>query len=235
MNNINPASPKEFMEKDGDDLTIKFKNRLEQNPDDIGACFCLAQICIMTGKEDQGIEYAKKCISLLPQNDQPLPNHPQPIHFYRAIYHILAMALIKTDRCHEALDVINKGLEKLPGNIDLLHDLACVGYFLDDPDIIIEGGEAYLKQINDSHGNSTTRDHEPLVIVSTQDPWTILCVKFYLMTAYLSKRQFDLYEKMWAAGRYLMQHPPGLHKDLLSSIDHSGSLTYLEQAVDIIR
>lgn len=172
--------------------------KVETNPDDYPAYFYLSQLYMNVKDENNGIEYAKKCLALLQRIKNNSDKSNNDLSFYYSIYHILALALISQKNYNEALDIIKEGLEKLPDDIDLLYDLACAGYFLNDPSFIIKGGESYLKLIQQNENNNIRlTNQENNRIISTTSQSAIFSVKCWLIIAYIQINNTDGFAKLW--------------------------------------
>ncbi|MBF0231170.1 MAG: neutral/alkaline non-lysosomal ceramidase N-terminal domain-containing protein [Desulfamplus sp.] len=177
--------------------------KLKTNPDDYPAYFYLSQLYMNVKDENNGIEYAKKCLALLQRIKNNSDKSNNDLSFYYSIYHILALALISQKNYNEALDIIKEGLKKLPDDIDLLYDLACAGYFLNDPSLMIKGGESYLRLLEQNENNNNENNNIRLTnqennrIISTTSQSAIFSVKCWLIIAYIQINNTDDFSKLW--------------------------------------
>lgn len=173
--------------------------KVETNPDDYPAYFYLSQLYMNVKDEGSGIEYAKKCLALLQRIKNNSDKSNNDLSFYYSIYHILALALISQKNYNEARDIIKEGLEKLTDDIDLLYDFACAGYFLNDPSLIIKGGESYLKLIrqNENIDNIELNNKDNNRIISTTSQSAIFSVKCWLIISYIQINNTDGFAKLW--------------------------------------
>lgn len=173
--------------------------KVVKNPDDYPAYFYLSQLYMNVKDESSGIEYAEKCLSILQQIKNNSHKSSNDLSFYYSIYHILALALISQKNYDKALDIIKERLEKLPDDIDLLYDLACAGYFLNDPSLIIKGGEPYLNLIsrNENIDNIELSNKDKNLIISTTSQSAIFSVKCWLIIAYIQINNTDGFAKLW--------------------------------------
>lgn len=234
--------------KDKQNAITHLEKRVANAPDDYIAYFYLSQLYIEAMAFDKGITCAKECLALL----NKCPDRPTPeadTFYHSTIHHVLALALIHEKAFSKALSIIREGLDRFPQSIDLLYDLTCVGFFLENPDLIIEGGEGYhiaLKQCNETIVDQDAIDVKrpaPVIRDNVEDqqptkpfdpPCTtlhseaIFTVNFWLMTAYLSRKQFKAYEAIWKRARQPFLETPALYAQLLTLLEDTGSLAYLE-------
>ncbi|MBF0232810.1 MAG: glycosyltransferase [Desulfamplus sp.] len=216
--------------------------RVEQNPDDYPAYFYLSQLYMQMNEDDKGVEYAQKCLNLL----RNVKNNDKDVHFFYAIYHILALTLINQGDYKLALEIVQEGLERLPDNIDLFYDLACTGFFLNDQDMIIKSGERYLNLVDHyknelSHKNSYPDNVKSIdsvtSVLSTTTPEAMFSVLFWLMTAYIALRQLDRYGNLWNSFQEHFKEQlldrPELYEKLLSDLEEADGWDYLEKTLAV--
>lgn len=221
------ALPEEQMQEKFKRTSLLLHRKLEQHPDDYSAFFYLSQLCMQMGNEDKAIEWGEKYLNLLHRQNKT----DTDLHFYRSIYHLLAMAFINREKYHKALEIVRKGLERYPDEIDLLYDLACAGYFLTDQNLIIEGGEAYLSHMDRPKDQSRL---DNTGFASTTNTRATFTVKYWLMTAYLKFKRFNDYEKLWNNSKKQFMEIPELHEDFLSTLEKAGTWNYVEQVMDLL-
>lgn len=213
--------------------------RLEQNPDDYHAYFYLAQLCMQMNDDIKGIEYAKKCLDLL----KNVKEKDEDIDFYYSIYHILALTLISQKDYSKALETVMDGLGKLPGETDLFYDLACIGYLTGNHDLVIEGGEAFIRSVDKykSQASDTSCNSEEikpiynsrrLVSATTSD--AVFALEFWLMSAYIALKRFDDYEKIWSRCQDQFLKKAELHEPLLSALDRADGWDLLEKVISAL-
>lgn len=209
--------------------------RVEQNPDDYPAYFYLAQLCMQMNEEKKGIEYARKCLDLL----ENVKEKDENIHFYYSIYHILALTLISQEDYHTAIEIVREGLEKLPDEIDLLYDLACTGYFLNDLNLVIEGGEPFIRSVDQYKNRSSAKgsDSEEIIqvnstrLASTTTSDAVSALEFWLMSAYIALKRFDDYEKILNRCQEQFLKNTEFHEPLLSALDRADGWDLLEKVI----
>ncbi len=226
------------------------ERRIKQNPNDLHAFFYLSQLYTAMHQHDKGLESAQTCLTLFrtaygeasnslnkanKETQKSDEKRQNSLDFYAAIYHILAIGLIQNETYDEALTIVREGLEKLPHEIDLYYDLASIGFFTKNPDLVIEGGEAFLDQVQKRNTNRSAtkvvpiQDH-PTRPNSTTDPESIFSVKFRLMLAYLSQKRLENFDALWPECQIDWADTPPLHAVLLSALEAAQTWERLEIA-----
>ncbi|SLM30721.1 hypothetical protein MTBBW1_2380045 [Desulfamplus magnetovallimortis] len=229
------ALPEEKMQERYKRTSYLLHRRVEQNTDDYHAYFYLSQLCMQMNEEDKGIEYAKRCLDLL----KTVQEKDADIHFYYSIYHILSITLIDKEDYDTALEIVQEGLEKLPDETDLLYDLACTGYFLNHHNIVIEGGEAFIRSVDQQKNRSSAKDSvsEKIIqvnntcLVSTTTSDAVSALEFWLMSAYIALKRFDDYEKLWNRCQEAFLKNTELHEPLLSALERADRWDLLEKVI----
>ncbi|MBF0230138.1 MAG: glycosyltransferase [Desulfamplus sp.] len=198
--------------------------RIDIDPNDYAAYFYLCQVYMQMEEPQQAIKYAQHCLDILPSEKKSGID----ISFYYSLYHSIAMSYIALSKYDIAIDTIRKGLKLLPDEIDLYYDLACIGVFSNNFDLVVEGAENYLRVL-DEFRNKYLRAGTRFVFSTSEA--IQLTVEYWLMNGYISKERFNDALKVWERNRKLMLNKPSFLKELLVNLERKEAWDFIKKAV----
>nr|WP_320017096.1 glycosyltransferase family 2 protein [uncultured Desulfobacter sp.] len=169
------------------DLLLK---RIEKNPKDHDAYFYLFQVYSVMKERQKTIKAGRQCLELLQEKKLPYIQ----ASFYYSIYHGLASLYRDTQEYEQAHSIILEGLKILPDEPDLYYDLASIGHFSNQPDLSIEGGQNYLRVIDDFRNNPSKAGTRFIFTTSKNAEVT---VSFWLILGLISFDRFQEFLNIW--------------------------------------
>lgn len=116
------------------------RDRLEENPEDYIAMFYLLQICVVQNRNDEAIEYGRKCFELYAKDYQG------DMQYLFNIYYMMAVSYMKMRDGNKAYAWATKGLSFHPDDLDLNYVMARMGYESMNDEMMKTYGEKYLEQ-----------------------------------------------------------------------------------------
>ena len=194
--------------------------RVEKDPLDHAAYFYLFQVYMEMKESQRAVGYANQCLEILSQGGESEVNPS----FYYSLYHGVANAYIKTQLYEKAETMARRGLDIIPDEVDLFYDLAAIGYFTNNPDLMIEGGQNYLRVVDDFRTNAS-RAGTRFVFTASKDGE--LHVSFWLMLAYIRHDRFTDFSDIWEINKESITANPFYQKKLFAILEEKEALDTL--------
>ncbi len=198
--------------------------RIDIDPNDYAAYFYLCQVYMQMEQPEQAIKYARHCLDILPSEKKSGID----ISFYYSLYHSITMSYIALSQYDIAIDTIRKGLKLLPDEIDLYYDLACIGVFSNNFDLVVEGAENYLRVV-DEFRNKYLRAGTRFVFSTSEA--IQLTVEYWLMSGYIAKERLNEALKVWERNRHLLLNKPSFLRELLVNLERKEAWDFIKKAV----
>lgn len=221
------ALPQEQMQAKFKRTSSLLHKRIENDPDDFTAYFYLCQVYMQMKERHKGIVYANQCLKTLPSIEET----DTDISFYHSLFHAIAMAQIELEEYDMAVATARNGLEVLPDEVDLYYDIACAGYFSKNAVQIIEGAENYLRVLEEFK-NAPMRSGSRFVFSTSKE--IQITVESWLMTAYLTIKDFDRTRELWNSNRNLFIDKPTLQKEFLTNLERAEAWDIIEEVVTFL-
>lgn len=198
--------------------------RIELDARDYAAYFYLCQVYMQMKKPEKAIKYARQCLDILPTKEESKID----TSFYYSLYHSIAISYIAMGRYDIAEKTARNGLTMLPDEIDLYYDLACIGLFSKNFDLVIEGGENYLRVL-DEFRNTPLRAGTRFVFSTSKE--IQLTVEYWLMTAFIAHGRLNDSFELWNRNKELIISKPAFQKELLINLDRNDAWDFIESVV----
>lgn len=198
--------------------------RIENDPHDYAAYFYLCQVYMQMEEPQKAVTYAQQCLDILPTEKKSGID----TSFYYSLYHSIAISYMSMNDYSTAEEIVRKGLTLLVDEIDLYYDLACIGYFSNNFDMIIEGAENYLRVL-DEFRTKPLRAGTRFVFSTSKG--IQLTLEYWLMTAYIAHQRFGEAFGIWDRNKELMIGKPSFQKELLLNLERKEEWDFIQKVV----
>ncbi len=204
-----PEAQMQAKYKRNSDLLLK---RIEANPKDHDAYFYLFQVYSEMKEKQKTIKTGHQCLKLVQEKKLPYIQ----ASFYYSIYHGLASLYRNAQEYEQAHSIIREGLKVLPDEPDLYYDLASIGYFSNQPDLSIEGGQNYLRVVDDFR-NNPSKAGTRFIFTTTKNAEITVC--FWLIIGLISFDRFQEFLSLWEKYREPMLEKTSFPKIIFDALE----------------
>ncbi len=174
------------MKKKFERTNTLLQERIKGNPADWEAYFYLANLYGSFNKYDEGIEYGKKMLEIIPEESKN--------ELYLKVYFNIGAGYLRLEQYEQAKEWFLKGLEVLPDDLDIHFGLAIVGIHLKDLALVETHSRAFLARYDNWMSNEIKAGLRFIYHMDQQYRSDIL--SGYL-TALIGKRDISKLEEAW--------------------------------------